>query len=84
MIAMREKASVIHLHSTKAGMLGRLVSLILGIPCVYTVQDWGWRGLSPRNSRIVKFIEVLLGRYANCSYILVAGSLTAEAIESLN
>ena len=35
--------NLVHLHSAKAGMIGRIACLLTGIPWVYTVHGWGWR-----------------------------------------
>ncbi|OZI07537.1 hypothetical protein BWI93_14480 [Siphonobacter sp. BAB-5385] len=34
------KPSLVHLHSTKAGWLGRITSALVGVSCVLTVHGW--------------------------------------------
>jgi len=46
-IARRVQPDVLHLHSSKAGLVGRLVAWRLGLPAVYTVHGWGF-GLGRR------------------------------------
>jgi glycosyltransferase involved in cell wall biosynthesis len=38
----RESFDLIHCHSTKAGLLGRLAAKLAGIPTVFTVHGWGF------------------------------------------
>lgn len=45
-----ERANIVHVHSAKAGMVGRLAAWRLGIPCVYTVHGWGF---GPGRRRLV-------------------------------
>ena len=76
------KPDLIHLHSSKAGMLGRIISIILKIPCIYTVHGWGWRGLSKLNKKVVILVERMLSKAPNCRYILVANNLYFDAINT--
>lgn len=79
----RFKPDLIHVHSTKAGMLGRLLCLRFGVPTIYTVHGWGWRGLSKLNSRLVLFIEKVLSRVDKTSFIYVSHSVQNEAFREL-
>ena len=45
LVLKKIKPDIIYAHSSKAGMLARLMSMITGIPTVYTVHGWGWRGM---------------------------------------
>ena len=38
----RESFDLVHCHSTKAGMLGRLAAKLAGVPTVFTVHGWGF------------------------------------------
>lgn len=51
---------VIHSHSTKAGMIGRIAALLCSKSWIYTVHGWGWRGLFGASKLIVILIEMLL------------------------
>jgi glycosyltransferase involved in cell wall biosynthesis len=39
----RVRPDVVHLHSTKAGLVGRPVARLLGVPAVYTPHGTSWR-----------------------------------------
>jgi len=77
--AARFAPQVVHAHSSKAGMLGRLLTLQQGIPCVYTVHGWGWRGLNPVAAWLVFLLERLLSRVQCSSYVYVSRSVAREA-----
>lgn len=51
------KPDLVHCHSTKAGLLGRLAARWCGIPSVYTVHGWGWRGMKFPNNFLVVISE---------------------------
>lgn len=52
---------LIHAHSAKAGVLGRLAGWILGIPVVYTVHGFAFKAAAPVRQRIVaRLMEWLL------------------------
>lgn len=63
---------IVHLHSTKAGLLFRLLSLANRYPIVYTVHGWGF---SNNFKRWRSFIIQVLERFLNMlidHYILVS------------
>ena len=41
-LLQRESVDLVHCHSTKAGLLGRLAAWFAGIPTVFTVHGWGF------------------------------------------
>ncbi len=54
---------VVHTHSSKAGVLGRLAAFVVGIPVVHTVHGWGSTPVShPLARRGVLGLERLLAR----------------------
>ena len=69
---------LIHAHSTKAGMLARLLGLFCNIPVLYTVHGWGWRGLSSINAKVVFFIEKALSFNKKSFYAYVSKSVEIE------
>ncbi|MGY8523776.1 glycosyltransferase family 4 protein [Paracidovorax citrulli] len=54
LVAALRQADVdaVHLHSAKAGALGRLAALWLGIPAVYTVHGFGFKPAAPLPQRL--------------------------------
>lgn len=70
---------VIHCHSTKAGMLGRIAAASLGIASVYTVHGWGWRGLGAVAKFLVYGIELILKFTPKSKFIFVSNSVAQEA-----
>lgn len=57
----RRRPDVLHTHSAKAGVLGRVAGRVLGIPVVHTVHGWSFRGIS-ESRRLVRFLVVVLER----------------------
>jgi glycosyltransferase involved in cell wall biosynthesis len=52
---------LIHLHSSKAGLIGRIVAHWVGVPAIYTVHGWGFKAGVPIFRRLlVWFLEQLL------------------------
>jgi glycosyltransferase involved in cell wall biosynthesis len=74
---------IVHLHSSKAGMIGRLACIILGIPWVYTVHGWGWRGFGTFKSKLIFCIEKLLSLSVKGCYLYVSKSVETTAIGEL-
>lgn len=66
---------IVHCHSTKAGMLGRIAANILGIRSIYTVHGWGWRGMSAFQASIIRWIEKLMALFTRCQYIYVSSDV---------
>ncbi len=53
------RPDVVHTHSSKAGVLGRLAAFVVGIPVVHTVHGWG---STPVSGRVARFAVVGLER----------------------
>lgn len=60
----RLKPDVLHLHSSKAGAIGRLAAALLRIPCLYSPHGFSFLMLdaSPRKRAAYRLIEKLLAR----------------------
>ncbi len=74
-LVFKYKPDLIHCHSAKAGMLGRISAFISRTPWVYTVHGWGWRGLSGLKCRLIIFIEKILKHIPGGTYIFVANDV---------
>lgn len=52
------KPDILHLHSSKAGMIGRLAALRLPMKVVFTVHGWGFTpGVSKKQQLLIKLVE---------------------------
>lgn len=76
---------LIHAHSSKAGMLARLLGKQLQIPCIYTVHGWGFgRGRPRLQNFLVSHIERFLGYLCEESrFIFVSHADQIQALRDL-
>lgn len=57
---------LVHLHSAKAGILGRLAAASQNVPSVYTAHGWAFtEGVSERNRRLYSFIEKRMAGFSS-------------------
>lgn len=82
----KHQPDVIHCHSAKAGMLGRISAFLCGVNWIYTVHGWGWRGTSKMVGNLIIFIESILSKLPGGHYLYVADAVRTEAenVLSLN
>ncbi len=73
------RPDILHLHTSKAGFIGRIAGFITNTNTVFTVHGWGWRGMSRFKGLLILLIERLLGKLPNTSYIYVSNSVQREA-----
>lgn len=60
------KPDIVHCHSSKAGLLGRLAAKSLGLPVVFTAHGWAFtEGISPRKQKIYAQIEKFLIKFSD-------------------
>lgn len=58
-----ERPDVVHTHSTKAGLLGRMAARSLGVPVIHTAHAWSFSdGLSWKRKAAAIPVEWLAGR----------------------
>ncbi|RCL41263.1 MAG: glycosyltransferase [Gammaproteobacteria bacterium] len=70
---------LIHCHSAKAGIYGRVLSIITRKKVLLTIHGWPWRGFSGWKFKLIVLVEKLLMKFSRCSYIGVANCLMREA-----
>ncbi|WP_338432728.1 glycosyltransferase family 4 protein [Clostridium tyrobutyricum] len=57
---------IIHLHSSKAGALGRIASIFLNIPVVYNAHGWAFdMNLSKKKKLMYVYVEKILARFTD-------------------
>jgi glycosyltransferase involved in cell wall biosynthesis len=70
----RERPAIIHTHTAKAGLLGRLAACAAGVPIVvHTFHGNSLSGyFSPRASALICRIEKMLARFTDCICVVSA------------
>lgn len=64
-VLKRLKPDLIHVHSSKAGIIGRLSAIGLGAPCIFTAHGWAFtEGVSPARRFLYRVIERLIAPLA--------------------
>ncbi len=77
----RCQPDIVHLHSSKAGLIGRLPARLLGIPTVFTPHSFSFTAMQSRVLTIVSLLaERLLGHVTDC-LICVSSDERATAIQ---
>ncbi|HCT41993.1 MAG TPA: glycosyltransferase family 1 protein [Moraxellaceae bacterium] len=62
----QHKPDLVHLHSTKAGVVGRLAAGLLGLPVIFTAHGWAFTdGVSARQAALYCHIEKFMARFAS-------------------
>lgn len=83
-IVINTRPDVIHVHSTKAGMISRIVAKMHKIPLVYTIHGWGFgTGRKMHVSIFVRWIEFAL-KMLTTRYIAVSNHDRDIGISVLN
>lgn len=54
------RPDVLHLHSAKAGLLGRIVAKLQRVPVIYSVHGWSFSMYQGRKARCFQWLERLL------------------------
>lgn len=61
-ILLKEKPSLVHCHSSKAGIVGRIAARLCNIPNVFTAHGWAFTdGVQPEKRFLYRNIEKLVG-----------------------
>ena len=62
----RFKPDIVHVHSTKAGLVGRVAAKLAGLPVVFTAHGWAFtEGIAKRSRRLAVFLEKCAARVSN-------------------
>jgi glycosyltransferase involved in cell wall biosynthesis len=77
-IAKKFKPDLIHAHSSKAGLVSRLVAFTLMLPSIYTVHGWGWRGLGKFKALLVYLTEIFCRVLPRSHYVFVSKSVAID------
>lgn len=72
---------LIHCHSAKGGVVGRIVGRICGIPTVFTPNAFSFLGYEGLKRKVFKFIEK--STRLNSSILAVAGSEAERAVNEV-
>lgn len=63
---IRFKPDIVHVHSTKAGLVGRAASKLAGLPVVFTAHGWAFtEGIAERSRRLAVFLEKCAARLSD-------------------
>jgi glycosyltransferase involved in cell wall biosynthesis len=65
---------MLHLHSSKAGIVGRIAGAICRVPTVFTAHGWGFTPRTPLIRRIVAYISEKIGGLLAAKIICVCES----------
>jgi glycosyltransferase involved in cell wall biosynthesis len=74
-VVKANKPDIIHCHSSKAGMIGRIVGLATGTPVLFTIHGWSWNSLKGWRSTVALVVEAFLCRLSGAHYHLVCHAL---------
>lgn len=81
-LLQQDRPEIVHTHSSKAGILGRLAAHRLGLPCVHTIHGASFHyGQSPLAYRAYVAAERLAARWTD-RFISVADDMTAEYVRA--
>jgi glycosyltransferase involved in cell wall biosynthesis len=62
----RFKPDIVHLHSTKAGLVGRVSAKLAGLPVVFTAHGWAFtEGIPERSRNFAAFLEKCAARLSS-------------------
>lgn len=61
-ILKKEKPFIVHCHSSKAGIIGRIAARLCSIPAIFTAHGWAFTdGVSSKKRRVYRWVENLTG-----------------------
>lgn len=75
---------IIHCHSSKAGLLGRIAGLITRVPVIFTVHGWSWDSVPGAAKALAAATELVAARFKGCFYIYVSEAVRANGEKRLH
>ncbi len=65
-IIKKIKPDIVHCHSSKAGIVGRIAAKLCGIPALFTAHGWAFtEGVAERKRKIYKIIERIVANFSD-------------------
>ena len=78
------RPDLIHCHSSKAGLLGRLAGRMQGVPVLFTIHGWSWASMSGRKSQLARLIERQVAHLRDVHYLYVCKAVAETGQEILS
>lgn len=64
-LLLEQRPDLVHCHSSKAGIVGRLSAWLSGIPAIFTAHGWSFtEGVAPLKRRFYQWMEMVAGFWA--------------------
>ena len=64
-LLLEQRPDLVHCHSSKAGIVGRLAAWLSGIPAIFTAHGWSFtEGVAPLKRRFYQWMEMVAGFWA--------------------
>ena len=90
-IIRKIRPDLVHCHSSKAGIIGRVVAKICNVPAIFTAHGWAFtEGVSEKKRWIYKYIESLMAKYvkkiicvSKYDYNLACAVMPSQCVEKL-
>ena len=83
-IVRSQRPTLLHAHSSKAGMIVRLAACCLKLPCLYTVHGWGFGpGRARLQSATVYWVERIFSYIPGSVYVFVSDADRRVGLEQL-
>lgn len=61
-LLLDQRPDLVHCHSSKAGIVGRLAAWLSGIPAIFTAHGWAFtEGVAPLQRRFYQWLEMAAG-----------------------
>lgn len=76
------RPDLVHTHSSKAGVLGRLAAHQLGVPALFTAHGWGFDGTVPRLRRTLALVAERTAARWTARVITVSDADRRAALEA--